>query len=64
MEKTQENKDINVNNRVIPSDDGAIVAKRCPKCGSTALYKVGFLGCKANGKRQRYRCKECFTSFY
>jgi transposase-like protein len=41
----------------------AIPGVKCPSCGSTKIWKVGFTPTKA-GKKLRGKCTECATSFY
>ncbi len=36
----------------------------CPMCGSGKVVKCGFRVTKEHGKRQRYMCQECASTFY
>lgn len=36
---------------------------RCPRCKSTHIVKIGMI-VNRYGKRQRFKCWECGTTFY
>ena len=36
---------------------------KCPKCGSTAIWKVGFVPTR-EGRKDRFKCTECAYTFY
>ena len=37
---------------------------KCKWCKSKDVVKHGSVGTVKNGERQRYKCKECFHTFY
>lgn len=38
--------------------------KNCPMCESGKVVKHGFKITKGHGKRQRYMCQDCASTFY
>ena len=36
---------------------------KCPKCGSTQIWKVGFVP-TTSGRKDRFKCTVCGHSFY
>jgi transposase-like protein len=41
-----------------------VLNKTCPKCKSASVVRAGVYGTKKDGKRQRFECKDCFSTFY
>lgn len=40
-----------------------VAGVKCPKCGSTHIWKVGFVPTR-KGHRTRYKCVNCAYTFY
>ncbi len=36
---------------------------KCPKCGSTEVWKVGFVPSRT-GRKDRFKCTVCGSTFY